>query len=133
MATWKWYYAPNTYKELKLAALRKAGTANRLGVKPEENMTVKSGGTKSILQPVRIRDGLGSLFCDSVPLLLDQRAAQRLLIQTRMSQAAENDSQAENAENRGKIFDKETLWPVRRGAPSNIAKYYSDCSPLHIT
>jgi hypothetical protein len=26
IATWKWfYYAPNTYKELKLAALRKAG------------------------------------------------------------------------------------------------------------
>jgi hypothetical protein len=44
IATWKWYYAPNTYKELKLAALRKAGTANRLGVKPEENMTVKNIG-----------------------------------------------------------------------------------------
>jgi hypothetical protein len=43
MATWKWfYYAPNTYKELKLAALRKAGKPIPAGVKPEESMTVKN-------------------------------------------------------------------------------------------
>jgi hypothetical protein len=43
MATWKWfYYAPNTYKELKLAAWRKAGKPIPAGVKPEESMTVKN-------------------------------------------------------------------------------------------
>jgi hypothetical protein len=34
------YYAPNTYKELKLAALRQVN--HLVGVKPEESMTVKN-------------------------------------------------------------------------------------------
>jgi fatty acid desaturase len=39
--TWKWfYYAPNTYKELKLAALRKAGKPIPAGVKPEDSVTL---------------------------------------------------------------------------------------------
>jgi len=41
MLTWKWqYYAPNTYKEFKLAQLRKAGKPIPKGV--EEAYTVKS-------------------------------------------------------------------------------------------
>lgn len=42
MCTWKWfYYSPNTYKELKLAALRKAGKPLPAGVKPEDAITIK--------------------------------------------------------------------------------------------
>jgi len=40
MMTWKWfYYAPNTYKELKLARMRKNGTPIPEGVRPEDAMT----------------------------------------------------------------------------------------------
>jgi len=43
MLSWKWfYYAPNTYKELKLARLRKAGTKIPAHVKPEDQITFKS-------------------------------------------------------------------------------------------
>ena len=43
MLTWKWYYyAPNTYKELKLARLRRQGKAIPEGVQPELAVTVKS-------------------------------------------------------------------------------------------
>lgn len=43
MATWKWfYYAPNTYKELKLAKLRREGKPIPEGVNPEWAVTVKS-------------------------------------------------------------------------------------------
>lgn len=43
MATWKWfYYAPNTYKELKLAKLRKDGKPLPKGVTAEDAVTVKS-------------------------------------------------------------------------------------------
>jgi hypothetical protein len=43
MGTWKWfYYAPNTYKELKLAAWRKAGKPIPAGVKPQDSVTVKN-------------------------------------------------------------------------------------------
>jgi fatty acid desaturase len=39
--TWKWfYYAPNTYKELKLAGLRKAGKPLPTGVNPSDGMTM---------------------------------------------------------------------------------------------
>jgi hypothetical protein len=42
MVSWKWfYYAPNTYKELKLAKFRREGTKIPEGVKPEEQMTFK--------------------------------------------------------------------------------------------
>jgi fatty acid desaturase len=41
MLTWKWfYYAPNTYKELKLAHMRRTGKKLPLGVKPEEPLTM---------------------------------------------------------------------------------------------
>jgi fatty acid desaturase len=41
MLTWKWfYYAPNTYKELKLAHMRRTGTKLPPGVKPEEPLTM---------------------------------------------------------------------------------------------
>jgi fatty acid desaturase len=40
-ATWKWfYYAPNTYKELKLAGLRKAGKPLPEGVDPAGSVTM---------------------------------------------------------------------------------------------
>jgi len=43
MVTWKWYYyAPNTYKELKLAKLRREGKPLPKGVAPEDAVTVKS-------------------------------------------------------------------------------------------
>eukprot|EP00567_Pseudictyota_dubia_P015286 CAMPEP_0197441436 /NCGR_PEP_ID=MMETSP1175-20131217/7705_1 /TAXON_ID=1003142 /ORGANISM="Triceratium dubium, Strain CCMP147" /LENGTH=425 /DNA_ID=CAMNT_0042971709 /DNA_START=78 /DNA_END=1355 /DNA_ORIENTATION=- len=49
MTTWKWfYYAPNTYKELKLAKLRREGKPIPDGVNPEWAVTFKSllvGGT----------------------------------------------------------------------------------------
>lgn len=39
--TWKWfYYAPNTYKELKLAKLRREGKSLPKGVAPEEQITI---------------------------------------------------------------------------------------------
>lgn len=42
MSTWKWfYYAPNTYKELKLAQWRREGKPIPKGVVPEESVTVK--------------------------------------------------------------------------------------------
>jgi len=47
MCTWKWfYYAPNTYKELKLAKMRRAGDAIPKGVNPEEPITFKDIFTK---------------------------------------------------------------------------------------
>lgn len=49
MVSWKWfYYAPNTYKELKLAKWRREGRAIPEGVKPEDAVTIKTfllGGT----------------------------------------------------------------------------------------
>jgi len=43
MMTWKWfYYAPNTYKELKLAQLRREGKALPKGVSPEAQVTFDS-------------------------------------------------------------------------------------------
>jgi fatty acid desaturase len=49
MVTWKWfYYAPNTYKELKLAKWRREGRAIPDDVKPEDAVTFKTfllGGT----------------------------------------------------------------------------------------
>jgi len=49
MLTWKWfYYAPNTYKELKLAKWRREGRAIPDGIKPEDAVTIKTflmGGT----------------------------------------------------------------------------------------
>ena len=43
MATWKWfYYAPNTYKELKLARLRREGKPLPEGCTPEDSVTMKS-------------------------------------------------------------------------------------------
>jgi fatty acid desaturase len=43
MLTWKWfYYAPNTYKELKLAQLRRQGKEIPAGVKPQDAVTMKS-------------------------------------------------------------------------------------------
>jgi len=49
MLTWKWfYYAPNTYKELKLAKWRREGRAIPDDVKPEDAVTMKTfllGGT----------------------------------------------------------------------------------------
>jgi fatty acid desaturase len=43
VATWKWfYYAPNTYKELKLAKLRREGKKIPEGVVPEDAVTIKS-------------------------------------------------------------------------------------------
>jgi len=42
MTTWKWfYYAPNTYKELKLARMRRDGKKIPEDVHPEEPITVK--------------------------------------------------------------------------------------------
>jgi len=42
MMTWKWfYYAPNTYKELKLARMRRNGTPIPESVKPEEAVTIQ--------------------------------------------------------------------------------------------
>lgn len=41
--TWKWfYYAPNTYKELKLAKMRRSGTKIPDDVNPAEQITFKS-------------------------------------------------------------------------------------------
>jgi len=41
--TWKWqYYAPNTYKELKLAKLRREGKPIPKGVNPADAVTVRS-------------------------------------------------------------------------------------------
>lgn len=41
--TWKWaYYAPNTYKELKLAKLRREGRPIPDGVNPSDAVTVKT-------------------------------------------------------------------------------------------
>jgi len=49
VVTWKWfYYAPNTYKELKLAKWRKDGKKIPEGVNPTDAVTVRSllsGGT----------------------------------------------------------------------------------------
>jgi fatty acid desaturase len=43
MLTWKWYYySPNTYKELKLAKLRREGKPLPKGVHPEDAVTIKS-------------------------------------------------------------------------------------------
>jgi len=43
VTTWKWfYYAPNTYKELKLAYLRRRGKPIPEGVKPEDAVTMLS-------------------------------------------------------------------------------------------
>jgi fatty acid desaturase len=43
MMTWKWfYYAPNTYKELKLAKLRREGKPLPKGVSPEAQVTFDS-------------------------------------------------------------------------------------------
>jgi len=43
MTTWKWfYYAPNTYKELKLARLRREGKPIPEGVNPEWAVTLKT-------------------------------------------------------------------------------------------
>jgi fatty acid desaturase len=42
MMTWKWfYYAPNTYKELKLAHMRREGVAIPANVEPEQPITIK--------------------------------------------------------------------------------------------
>jgi len=42
-ATWKWYYySPNTYKELKLALLRKQGKPLPKGIDPEDAVSIKS-------------------------------------------------------------------------------------------
>ena len=39
---WKWfYYAPNTYKELKLAQMRRKGQKIPDGVNPAESVTIK--------------------------------------------------------------------------------------------
>eukprot|EP00934_Nitzschia_sp_Nitz4_P001211 Nitzschia sp. Nitz4//scaffold93_size78505//1643//2962//NITZ4_005409-RA/size78505-processed-gene-0.95-mRNA-1//-1//CDS//3329560255//1211//frame0 len=41
MTTWKWYYyAPNTYKELKLARMRRTGEKIPEGVNPERPVTI---------------------------------------------------------------------------------------------
>ncbi|EKX51409.1 hypothetical protein GUITHDRAFT_157186 [Guillardia theta CCMP2712] len=43
MCTWKWfYYAPNTYKELKIAEMRKAGKAITSDMKATDAYTLKS-------------------------------------------------------------------------------------------
>jgi fatty acid desaturase len=43
MTTWKWfYYSPNTYKELKLAKLRRQGKKLPEGVAPEDAVTIKT-------------------------------------------------------------------------------------------
>jgi len=43
MMSWKWfYYSPNTYKELKLARLRRNGEKIPDGVKPSDAVTIKS-------------------------------------------------------------------------------------------
>mmetsp|Transcript_25727 Transcript_25727/g.33593 ORF Transcript_25727/g.33593 Transcript_25727/m.33593 type:complete len:434 (+) Transcript_25727:94-1395(+) len=42
MVTWKWfYYSPNTYKELKLAQLRRQGKPIPKGVDPEDAIVIK--------------------------------------------------------------------------------------------
>ncbi len=42
MLTWKWfYYAPNTYKELKLARMRRDGIPIPANIKPEDAVTVQ--------------------------------------------------------------------------------------------
>jgi fatty acid desaturase len=42
MGTWKWfYYAPNTYKELKLARLRRQGKPIPAGINPEDAVTLR--------------------------------------------------------------------------------------------
>lgn len=42
MTTWKWfYYSPNTYKELKLAKLRREGKPLPKGVDPADAITIK--------------------------------------------------------------------------------------------
>merc|ERR1712160_231830 len=41
--SWKWfYYAPNTYKELKLAQCRRQGTPIPKGVDPRDAVTIRS-------------------------------------------------------------------------------------------
>jgi fatty acid desaturase len=49
MLTWKWfYYSPNTYKELKLAKMRREGTPMPKGVEPSDAVTFNTllgGGT----------------------------------------------------------------------------------------
>merc|ERR1719199_486933 len=43
MMTWKWfYYAPNTYKELKLARLRRQGKEIPADIHPEYAVTIKT-------------------------------------------------------------------------------------------
>jgi len=43
VVTWKWmYYAPNTYKELKLAKLRREGKPIPMGVNPSDAVTLAS-------------------------------------------------------------------------------------------
>jgi fatty acid desaturase len=43
MCSWKWfYYSPNTYKELKLAKLRREGQKLPKGVAPEDAVTIKT-------------------------------------------------------------------------------------------
>jgi len=43
MLSWKWfYYAPNTYKELKLAQCRRQGTPIPKGVDPRDAVTIRS-------------------------------------------------------------------------------------------
>jgi fatty acid desaturase len=43
MSTWKWfYYAPNTYKELKVARLRRDGKKLPAGANPEDAITLRS-------------------------------------------------------------------------------------------
>jgi len=43
MCTWKWfYYAPNTYKELKIAEMRKAGTPITKAMRPSDAFTIKA-------------------------------------------------------------------------------------------
>lgn len=43
MFTWKWYYySPNTYKELKLARLRREGKPMPKGVTPSDAVTIRS-------------------------------------------------------------------------------------------
>jgi fatty acid desaturase len=43
IVTWKWqYYAPNTYKELKLAKMRREGKSIPKGVNPSDAVTIRS-------------------------------------------------------------------------------------------
>lgn len=79
---WKWfYYAPNTYKELKLAKLRREGKKIPVGVIPEDAVTVRSLITEGThfyslweFLSVVIGPYLDSLLYHSSPLLLLGRA-----------------------------------------------------------